>query len=55
MEKETAVARKRVHDAETAIMQEQEDMRNAEKAGLTNRKPEKTSEEIFNAIHQQRP
>jgi len=31
-------------------MQEQEDMRNAEMAGLTTRKPEKRFEEMLNAI-----
>ena len=44
------MARKQVDDAETVIMQEPEDMRNAEKAGLTPRKPEKTCEEMLNAI-----
>ena len=33
MERETAVARKRVEDAETAVEQKQDDMRNDEKAG----------------------
>ena len=50
MERETAVARKRVEDAETAIKQKQEDMSNVEKAGLTTRDPEKTFEEMLNAI-----
>jgi len=50
MERETAVARKRVEDAETAIKQEQDDMRNAEKEGLTTTKPETTFEEMLNAI-----
>jgi len=44
------VARKRVEDAETAIKQGQDDMRNAEKAGLTTTKPETTFEEMLNAI-----
>jgi len=44
------VARKRVEDAETAIEQKQEDMSNVEKAGLTTREPEKTFEEMLNAI-----
>jgi len=39
VERETAVARKRVEDAETAIKQRQEDMSNLEKAGLTTREP----------------
>jgi len=46
VERETALARKRVEDAETAIQQVQDDMRNAEKAGLTTTKPETTSEEM---------
>jgi len=50
VERETAVARKRVEDAETAIKQRQEDMSNVEKAGLTTREPEKTFEEMLNAI-----
>ena len=33
VERETAVARKRVEDAETAVEQKQDDMRNDEKAG----------------------
>jgi len=39
MDQETAWARKRVEDVETATMQEQEDMSNAEKEGSTTRKP----------------
>jgi len=50
VDRETAVATKRDEDAQTAIMQEQEDMRNAEKAGLTTRKPEITLEEMLKAI-----
>jgi len=50
VERETAVARKRVEDAETAIKQKQEAIRNVEKAGLTTRKPEKTFQEMLNAI-----
>jgi len=50
VERETVVARKRVEDAETAIKQRQEDMSNVEKAGLTTREPEKTFEEMLNAI-----
>jgi len=50
VERETAVARKRVEDAETAIKQRQENMSNVEKAGLTTREREKTSEEMLNAI-----
>ena len=50
MERETAVARKRVEDAETAIKQKQEDMSNVENAGLTTREPEKTLGEMLNAI-----
>jgi len=48
--RETAVARKRVEDAETVIEQEQDDMRNAETAGLTTTKPGTTFEEMLNAI-----
>jgi len=50
VDRETAVARKRVQDAETAIMQEQEHMRNVEKAQSTTTKPETTFEEMLNAI-----
>ena len=50
VDKETAVARVPVQDAETAIMQEQEDMRNVEKAQSTTTTPETTFEEILNAI-----
>jgi len=50
VERETAVARKRVEDAETVIKQREEDMSNVEKAGLTTREPEKTFEEMLNAI-----
>ena len=46
----TAGAREWVDDAETAIMQEQEDMRNAEKVQPTTRKPENTFEEMLNAF-----
>jgi len=49
-ERETAVARKRVEDTETAIKQKQENMSNVEKAGLTTREPEKTFEKMLNAI-----
>ena len=38
------MARKRVEDAKTAIKKEQDDMRNAEKAGLTTTKPETSFE-----------
>jgi len=50
VETETAVARKRVENAEAAIQQQQEHMRNAEKAGLTITKPGTTFEEMVNAI-----
>ena len=50
MQRETAVARKRVQDAETAIMQELNDMTTAESAGGTTRKPEITFEAMLNAI-----
>jgi len=50
VDRETSVARKRVQDAETAIIQEQEHMRNVEKARSTTTQPETTSEEMLNAI-----
>ena len=50
MESETAVARKRVEDAETASKHKQDDMRNAGKVGLTATKPETTFQEMLNAI-----
>ena len=50
MQRDTAVARKRVEDAETAIKQKQDDMRNAEKVGLTTTKPETTFGEMLNPI-----
>ena len=49
-ERETAVARKQVEDAEAAIKQKADDMHNVEKARLTTRKPEQTFEEMLNAI-----
>jgi len=50
VERETAVARKRVEKAEAAIHHVQDDMKNAEMAGLTTTKPETTSEEMLNKI-----
>jgi len=50
VESETAVARKRVEDAETASKHKQDDMRNAGKVGLTATKPETTFQEMLNAI-----
>jgi len=50
MHRETTVARQRVQDAETAMELEQDDMRNAENAGLTTTKPGTTFEEMLNAI-----
>jgi hypothetical protein len=50
VERETAVAKNRVQDAETAIMQELNIMTTAESAGRTSRQPEPTCEEIFNGI-----
>jgi len=50
LERDTAVARKPVEDAETAIEQKQDDLRNAEKAGLTTTKPEPTFQEMLDAI-----
>jgi hypothetical protein len=49
IDRDTAVGRKQVQDAENAIMQE-EDMRNAEIEGLTIRMPEKTFQVRLNAI-----
>jgi len=50
VERQTAVARKRVEDAETAIKQVQEHIRKAENAGLTVTTPEKLFLERLNAI-----
>jgi len=50
VDRETAGARKWVEDTETAIVQAQEDMSNAEQERLTTRKPGQTFEEMFNAI-----
>jgi len=50
VERETAVARKGVQDAETAMMQELNDMTTAENVGATTGKPEITFEEMLNAI-----
>jgi len=49
-DRETTDARKRVRDTETAIMQEQEHMRNVEKAQSTTTQPETTFEEMLNAV-----
>jgi len=49
VDRETALARKRIADVETAIQQEQDDMRSAETLGLTTRMPEKTFEELLSA------
>jgi len=50
VERETAVARKRVENAEAAVQQEQDDMSHAEIAGLTSREPEKTFKEVLVCI-----
>jgi len=50
MDRETPVPRKCVEDTERAIMQERQVMRNAEKGGLTTRKPNKTFEKMLNAL-----
>jgi len=50
VDRETPVARQSVEDAETAIKQEQEDMWNAQKAGLTTRKPKNTFDEMLSAM-----
>ena len=50
VDRETSEARKLVHDADTAIMQEQDHMGNVEKAQSTTTRPETTLEEMLNAI-----
>jgi len=50
VDRETTSARKRVEDAETTIMQGQAGMSNPEKEWSTTRKPEKSFEEMLNAI-----
>ena len=50
VQRETAVARQQVEVAETAIMDEQEDRRNAEMVGLTTRKTNRIFEEMLNVI-----
>jgi len=50
VEKEITVARKRVQDAETAIMQELNDMATAENVGATTGKPKTTFDEMLYAI-----
>jgi len=47
---ETTVARKWVEDTETPIKQQQEDMRNPQKVGLTTTKLETTIEEMLSSI-----
>jgi len=44
------MVRKQVETPESMFKQQQEDMRNAEKAGLTTRMPENAFQEISNAI-----
>jgi hypothetical protein len=50
VEREATVARKRVHDAKTGMMEEQEHMGNVEKGPSTTTKPEISLEEMLNAI-----
>jgi len=50
VDRETTVARKRVQDAEAAIMQDLKDMNTAERAGATTTKPISTFEEMLHAI-----
>jgi hypothetical protein len=50
VERETAVARKRVEDAEAAVYQELDNMTHADILGLTCREPETTFEEVLVAI-----
>ena len=50
MERKTAVARRLVQDTETVMMQELNDMTTAKHVGATTGKPERTFEEMLNAI-----
>jgi len=50
VDRETAGARNRIEDGETAIIEEQEYVSNAEKEQSTTRKPEKSFHEMLNAI-----
>jgi len=50
VERETTVARKRVQDAETAMMQEQDHMGHVEKGRWTTTKPEVTFEKMLDTI-----
>jgi hypothetical protein len=50
VDRETGAATQPVQDAETAIIQEQEYMRNVEQARLTTTKPKTTFEEAINSI-----
>jgi len=50
VDRETAGARKQVEDAETAIMQEQDDLSNDERQWSTTRKPETIYEEMLNPV-----
>jgi hypothetical protein len=50
VERETTGARKRDEDTEAVVQQEQDDMTQAEIAGLTSRDPKKTFEEMVVAI-----
>jgi len=50
VDRETAVTRKRVQDAETVIMPLQEDMRNIDNARSITTKSETTYEDMLNAI-----
>jgi hypothetical protein len=50
VERETALARKRVQDAVAAIMQKHEYLRNVENTRLTTTKPETAFDEMLDAI-----
>jgi len=50
VDSESTVVTKGVQDAETAMKQELEDLRNAEKARMTNQKPIKPFEQMLNTI-----
>jgi hypothetical protein len=50
VERETAVARTRIQDAERPIMHEPKDMTTADSTRVTTRKPETTFEEMLNTM-----
>lgn len=50
VDRETALAKKRVQDTEIPIMEVQEDLRYAQMAGSTTRKPKQSFREVLNTI-----